>query len=598
MNCHPDDRRDLRLVRISPVGMPDSRFYQWFRSFRSADFPKPPAKINLGLQNAFFDIMKILKYLEEYDAPITTIGFMTALSGIANAMILAIINTAAEMVSNNNLQAQYFLLYFIVFVLYVYTQRFALSQTVVAIEKFIRKVRVRIADKIRSAELHFIENSERGDMYTRLTQDSNIISQSGLLLITAAQSGMVLVFSFLYLAWLSPLSFLMTIVFISSSVFIYLFYEKNISKQLHIATQKEAKFFEYFSHLLDGFKELKMNRQKSDDLFDHIDTLSQETEKLKVNVGLQQVTTLMFSRMSFYLLLAILVFIVPSFHESHTDEIYKISTTILFIIGPIGMLVSSLPTLSQSNVALENLNELETQLDEVIIEVYSQQQPIVSDGFKEIQLDKATFSYQDRHGKPLFSIGPINLSIEKGEMVFIVGGNGSGKSTLLKLLTGLYYPTAGSLDLNRDHIDRNQYASYRELFAIIFTDFHLFDKLYGLSEIDDKEVKGLLRLMQLEKKTKYRQGEFTQLDLSTGQKKRLAFVAAILENKPIYIFDELAADQDPQFRKYFYEAILPDLKQQGKTIIAVTHDDKYFHIADRVLKMEYGQLVDYDEGKT
>jgi len=542
--------------------------------------------------------MKILKYLEEDDAPTAQIGFMTALSGMANAMILAIINTAAEMVSNNDLQAQYFLLYLIVFVLYVYTQRYALSQTVIAIEKFIRKVRVRIADKIRSAELHFIENSERGEMYTRLTQDSNIISQSTLLLISAAQSGMVLIFSFLYLAWLSPLSFLMTFVFISLAIYAYLFYEQNISKQLHIATQKEAKFFEYFSHLLDGFKELKMNRQKSDDLFDHIDTLSKETEQLKVNVGLQQVTTLMFSRISFYLLLAILVFIVPSFHASHADEIYKISTTILFIIGPIGMVVSSLPTLSQSNVALENLSELETQLDSVIIEMYSQKQPpLVSDGFKEIQLDKATFSYQDKHGKPLFSIGPINLSIEKGEMVFIVGGNGSGKSTLLKLLTGLYYPTTGSLDLNHELIDRNQYASYRELFAIIFTDFHLFDKLYGLSTIDDKQVKGLLRLMQLEKKTKYREGEFTQLDLSTGQKKRLAFVAAILENKPIYIFDELAADQDPQFRKYFYEVILPDLKQQGKTIIAVTHDDKYFYVADRVLKMEYGQLVHYDEGK-
>jgi len=540
--------------------------------------------------------MKILNYLEEYDAPIAKIGFMTALSGLANAMILAIINSAAEMISNNDLQAHYLLLYITTFAIYVYTQRFALSQTVIAIEKFIRKVRVRIADKIRSADLHFIENSERGEMYTRLTQDSNLISQSGLLLITAAQSGMVLVFSFIYLAWLSPISFLMTIVFISLAVYTYWFYEKNISKQLHLATQKEAKFFAYFSHLLDGFKELKMNRQKSDDLFDQIDTLSKETEQLKVNVGLQQVTTLMFSRMSFYLLLAILVFIVPTFHASNADEIYKISTTILFIIGPINMLVTSLPTVSQSNVALDNLSTLETQLDGVIIDIYSQQQPMVSD-FKEIQLDKATFSYQDKHGKSLFSIGPINLSIEKGEMVFIVGGNGSGKSTLLKLLTSLYDPTKGSVDLNCEPIDRTQYASYRELFAIIFTDFHLFDKLYGLSNIDDKQVKGLLRLMQLDKKTKYREGEFTQLDLSTGQKKRLAFVAAILDNKPIYIFDELAADQDPQFRKYFYEVILPDLKQQGKTIIAVTHDDKYFQVADRVLKMEYGQLVHYDEGK-
>lgn len=262
------------------------------------------------------------------------------------------------------------------------------------------------------------------------------------------------------------------------------------------------------------------------------------------------------------------------------------------------MLVASLPTLSQSRVALENLNKLETQLDEALIdEIYSQQTVTLVSEFKEIKLDQATFSYQNKQGKSLFSIGPINLFFKKGEMVFIVGGNGSGKSTLLKLLTGLYYPTAGSVDLNQQPIERSQYASYRSLFAIIFTDFHLFDKLYGLSMIDNKQVKGLLRVMQLDKKTKYRKGEFTQLDLSTGQKKRLAFIAAILENKPIYIFDELAADQDPQFRKYFYEVILPDLKQQGKTIIAVTHDDKYFYVADRLLKMEEGQLVHYDEGK-
>lgn len=283
-----------------------------------------------------------------------------------------------------------------------------------AIEKFICRIRVRIADKIRSTQLHFIENSERGDMYTRLTQDSNVISQSGLLLITAVQAGMVLIFSLLYLAWLSPISFLMTIVFLILAVYIYLFYAKSISEQLYIATQKEAKFFGYFNHLFDGFKELKMNRQKSDDLFDQIDTLFKETEVLKVKVGLQQITHLMYSRLFFYLLLVILVFIVPSFHASHADEIYKISTTILFIIGPIGMVVSSLPSLSQSHVALENLGELEAQLDEVIIEIYFQQQPLVSD-FKEIQLDKATFSYQDKQGKPLFSIGPIDLEIKKGK---------------------------------------------------------------------------------------------------------------------------------------------------------------------------------------
>jgi putative ATP-binding cassette transporter len=206
-----------------------------------------------------------------------------------------------------------------------------------------------------------------------------------------------------------------------------------------------------------------------------------------------------------------------------------------------------------------------------------------------------TFHYRDKSGKTLFSLSSINLTLKQGEMLFIVGGNGSGKSTLLKLLTGLYYPATGFLYVDDDEIDSSNYQSYRELFAIIFTDFHLFDRLDGLGEVDESRLKSLLRLMELNKKTKYIDGKFTNLELSTGQKKRLAFIAAVLEDKPIYIFDELAADQDPQFRKQFYEVILPDLKKQGKTIIAVTHDDKYFHVADRVLKMEYGQLVNYDE---
>jgi len=540
--------------------------------------------------------MKILKYLEEYDVPTTLVGIMIALSGLANAIILALINSAAEVMSNNDLQVQYLLLYLTTFALYVYTQKYALSQTVVAIEKFIRKNRVRITDKIRSAELQFIENNQRGNMYTRLTQDSNTISQSGLLLISAAQSAMVLIFSFLYLAWISFFSFIMTIVFLSATAVIYLFYQKNITQRLHIATQKEAQFFDYFNHLIDGFKELKMNHQKSQDLFDQIDQVSKQTEQLKVEVGLQQITTMIFSRMSFYLLLAILVLIAPTFHATHASQIHQISTTILFIIGPISLLVTSLPTLSQSHIALDNLSQLETELDSVIIEKSFQPQPTVSE-INEIQLDKAVFSYHNKQGQPLFTVGPINLSVKKGQIVFIVGNNGSGKSTLLKMLTGLYYPSTGGIELNRQPIDRSQYARYRQLFAIIFTDFHLFDKLYGLSNIDNQQVKSLLRQMQLEQKTYSQQQEFAQLELSSGQKKRLAFIAAVLENKPIYIFDELAADQDPAFRKYFYQEILPDLKQQGKTIIAVTHDDKYFQIADRVLKMEFGQLVPYNEGQ-
>ena len=169
-----------------------------------------------------------------------------------------------------------------------------------------------------------------------------------------------------------------------------------------------------------------------------------------------------------------------------------------------------------------------------------------------------------------------------------MGGNGSGKSTLLKVISGLYYSSTGSVFINGKEID---IAQYRYLFSAIFTDFHLFDRLYGLTQdIDQKKLNNLLKIMELDHKLSYKDNRFTTLDLSTGQKKRLAMVVSMMEDKPIYIFDEWAADQMPHFRDYFYYYLLPDLRNKGKSVIAVTHDDDYYHTADRVLKMDYGHL--------
>lgn len=175
--------------------------------------------------------------------------------------------------------------------------------------------------------------------------------------------------------------------------------------------------------------------------------------------------------------------------------------------------------------------------------------------------------------------------------MFIVGGNGSGKSTLLKLLVGLYYPLSGSIYINDKLLESDDYIHYRELYSTIFTDFHLFERLYGIEDVDYRRVDELLKTMGLSKKTTFKNNGFSNTDLSTGQKKRLAYIASVLEDKQIYIFDEWAADQDPEFRQYFYEILLKDLKSKGKTVIAVSHDDRYFFAADKIIKIEYGRII-------
>jgi len=537
--------------------------------------------------------MKLLNFLKNESKTFKkAIIIMALLSGISNALLLAIINSAAEQVSDIGLQTRYLLLYLATFVLFIYTQRFTLLNSMLAIEEAIRTVRVRIVNKIRCADLAFVEQSGRGDMHTRLTQDSTLISQSVIQLMSSAQSGLVVVFAFIYLAWISLTSFLFAFLFIFLSALTYLSHAQRTQLNLQFARQQEASFFDSLNHLLDGFKEIKINRQKSDDLIEHIERTSKASERVKIEVGKLEVTDSIFSRLCFYALLPMLVFAIPILHAQQTEDIYKVMATILFIMGPVSLFVGALPTMVRVNLAIDNLRALESEIDQATQNHNDNRTPPWVD-FEEIVLDTTRFSYHDEHQAEIFSVGPINLSVKKGEMLFIVGGNGSGKTTLLKLLIGLYYPESGAIYVDSKRVKASNYPAYRELFSVIFADFHLFDRLYGLMNADEQTLEHWIKEMQLEKKTKIQDGRFTNLNLSTGQKKRLAFIAAVMENRPVMIFDELAADQDPSFRHYLYEVVFRGLKTKGKTIVAVTHDDQYFHIADRILKMDSGKLATY-----
>jgi len=536
--------------------------------------------------------MKFLDFLlKESAAPLGTILFMSSMSGSATALLLATINTAAEVASNRQTDNPIFLIYLVLFIIFVYGQHYAFSKTTRSIEQAIRMMRLRITQKLCFSELRFLEETGHTRIYVRLTQETNLLSESAQALVMASQSVLVAVFSFLYMAWLSLTAFLIAFVVLGGSILLYVSTLEKVSKKLQSASAEEAGFFEMLDHLLKGFKEIKLNRSKRRDIFQRLEVIAEDTEQLKIKVGEHMVIVIIIGQATLYFLLGIFVFILPQFSPTLPDTILKLTATVLFIMGPLGTIINSLSNLTKSSVAVTNIYNLEAQLDAELSNIDQNDTLNSLQQFKHIEFQDIIFHYHNEQGYNVFSVGPVNMKLNRGEIVFIVGGNGSGKSTLLKLLVGLYFPTSGYLYVDDELIDPSNYQQYRELFAIIFTDFHLFDRLYGLTDIDQQHLLALLRLMELEKKTKYIEGKFTQLDLSTGQRKRLALIIALLEDKPIYIFDEWAADQDPVFRKYFYEVLLKDLKKQGKTIIAVTHDDRYFALADRVLKMDYGKLV-------
>jgi putative ATP-binding cassette transporter len=535
--------------------------------------------------------MKILTFMtQETQVSKQRILLLAAVSGIANSLLLVIINEAASGLKDGAFEAHLFAQYLLTFVLFIFAQRASQREAVAAVEWALQRVRVRIANKVRLCELRTVE--ELGDIgsYSSLTQGANTIAQSAMYLVTGIESSLVLVFASLYLLWLSPPSFVVAILLIGITIALLVRHYQKTFDELTDASRKEGIFFERFTAILNGFKQLKTNRRESDDLFWHIQQLASETSELKSRSNVRLLEDILLSNVTFYLLLLLVVFLLPTLVTEYEDNLFQVIATILFMMEPVSMISAALPNVSKTNVAINGLYRLEARLDTALPVNNANETSTVNENFSTIELQSASFTYTNAQKQPLFQAGPITMSCQRGETLFITGDNGSGKSTFLKLLTGLYQPEQGCIQLDAQPLTSGDYPAYRELFSVVFDDFYLFDRLYGLIDVPDAEINGWLEKLDISHKTRFEQGRFTNTDLSTGQRKRLAFIAAIIQHRPILVFDELAADQEPAFRQRFYEEILPELKAQGKTIIAVTHDDRYFSIADRVLHMEAGKL--------
>ncbi len=539
--------------------------------------------------------MTIFHFLKkESDKPLLKMGLLTAVSGLSSTGVLAVINLAAQSESGKSLNISYLLMFVAVVGIFITSQKFILVEGVILIEDILNNLRIRLSDKIRQTDLLNIEKIGKAKIYNRLTQESALISQMSVYLITALQSGIMLIFIFGYIAYLNLTAAVILLAMLAIGVMLFNKNNIKVYAELDATNKAELEYFNSLTDILDGLKEIKLNRKKSNDLFSHYRKISTVVQKLKVSTGYLFSVNMVFSQAFIYIVLGAIVFVLPQLNANFSKEIISTTTAMLFAIGPLSSLVSMIPPYEKLNLAVENIYELEDQLDQY--SNHNEVQPIDGENrfknFNRIELRGLYFEYHDAEIYDNFSIGPIDLTINRGEILFLVGGNGCGKTTLLKALTMLYNKLdSGSIFVDDKLVDDSNYLEYRELYSAIFYDFHLFDKLYGLENIDPKRVNDLLKLMEIDKKTEFKVDRFTIQNLSTGQRKRLALIVTFLEDKPIYIFDEWAADQDPQFKNYFYDILLHKLKAEGKTVIAVSHDDRYFHVADRVVKMDYGKIV-------
>jgi putative ATP-binding cassette transporter len=516
--------------------------------------------------------------------------FMSGLGGISTAAILGAINAGLQ---GPSLWAA--TLFIIALFLFIKTQYYVTISTTAEIEAIIHKIRVRLMDQIRHSELLSIEGIGRSSIVAAITGDTAVLTQASNMLSFTVQGAVLIFFVAIYVGFLSIAAILTTFVIVSIAATIFHLKNRRLVEEKQRAAEWERRLYDRLTDFLDGFKEVRLNSRRSADLFDDAVDVSRTAANIKIKSQAETFKMIVTSQISMYVLLGAVVFVAPQFSESLGGEsLTKTTTALMFIVGACFGLVQSIPVLLNANAAADRIEQLEAALRATVLPA-AQRDIQIPQRFKKIEMRKILFRYVDRFSETSFKIGPIDFDLYPGELVFITGGNGSGKSTFLRVLSGLYPPDSGTITLDGKRIVDNSRDEYRALMSAIFFDYHLFRRLYGVPEPEPGEVDRLLTQFRLSEKTGLVDGEFRTLDLSGGQRRRLALIVSLLEKRPILLLDEWTAEQDPEFRRKFYDELLPDLMKAGATVVVITHDDRYLdelNLPARRIRMDEGRIVE------
>jgi putative ATP-binding cassette transporter len=528
------------------------------------------------------------------------LGLMALLAGGASTGILAVVNFAATKQAGGGSQLIPVALYGLALLVYIFSQRYVLHTTTDEVERIVDERRRSLIRKLADCELQGVEKIGHGAIFSAINTDTQTISQTAGSLILGVQAVMMIFWTTIYIATLSLPALALVVVVLLVAARLYRIRGERASVDLRRAHDEVVALHEMVEGLLAGFKEVKLSSRRAVELLQDAVMVSGRTAFFRSLAQRALGVNFVFSQVAIFILLGTLVFILPALSSSFADSTVKVLTAVLFLVGPVSGVISAAPQITVANAAAENLLKLEQLFDENVeqgIATGDQRETAATtttaalafEGFETIDLRHLTFARGE--GDERFVVGPIDLSIRRGETLFITGGNGSGKTTFVKMLTGLYPADSGEILVDGRLVGRADMQRYRDMFGAVFSDFHLFPTLYGVERIDRERAASLIDEMEVENKAHLDGRRFSTVDLSTGQRKRLALVATQLENPPIMVLDEWAADQDPHFRAKFYQLVLPRLRAAGITVIAITHDDKYFHHADRRLHLEDGRVT-------
>lgn len=533
-------------------------------------------------------LLRLSKEVRYARLRIVVIAIAGIIGGVASTAMIALVT---EILTRSNSRTTLLVGLFITLCLIQPVFRF-LSQILLIdlAQRSLLAFRLRLARSILAAPLRHLETVGHHRLLATMTTDITTIVESVSMIPMLVMHLAIVVSCLVYLGWLSWVVLLEIVGFIVLGV---VSYQLPILRALrHFLRSREImdSLIRDVRALTEGTKELKMHRRRRADFLQHMENTAEDFRRENRAGYVVFSAASSWGQAIFFVVLGLLVLLLPRFQPMDSRILIGFTVILFQMMVPLEVLMNALPGLGRALASARAVDEMGFSLEAEIKEREGETElPAVDWG--RLELANVTHRYRRENEEESFLLGPIDLVFEPGELVFLVGGNGSGKTTLAKLLLGLYAPEAGEVRLGGRTIDDGNREEYREHFSAVFSDFFVFETLLGLDAgaLDDEARKYLTRL-HLQQKVQVKDGALSTIELSQGQRKRLALLTAYLENRPIYLFDEWAADQDPIFKEIFYLELLPELKARGKTVFVISHDDHYFHVADRVLKLDYGKL--------
>ncbi|MGD1896468.1 MAG: cyclic peptide export ABC transporter [Phormidesmis sp.] len=565
--------------------------------------------------------MKIFLFIVKRAPVLTCLAMLTALlSGLCSGGLVALIHRALEAETGevastsagllNQTPSGLFGLFLLAVVLTLLSAIAANLVITYLYRQILLDLQIRLARAITRTPLAKLEQIGSPSLLVMLTEDIDNISDTATELVPLISNVVTVMVCFGYLIWLSWQAFVATLVFLIIGGGSYQLMMRREQKILTISREKLDILYRYFNDLTVGTKELKLNEKQANAFLNQVLSPTAHTvQKLLFRWDMAYAIISAWGRFLILMVVGLILFLLPRYFSLSSSILSGYILALLYVRSSLLAIIDTLPELAEAAVALEKVESvgLDLAYETAIAPAAPSATPVTP--WHSLQLVAVTHRYYREREDGVFTLGPITLEFQPGELVFLIGGNGSGKSTLAKLITGLYPPESGELRLDGrlvghppagDTASREKYLKkylspnqYRQIFSMVFTDFHLFDELLGLALKENKEeqIAHYLARLQLDHKINIQDGKVSTTALSRGQQQRLALLVAYLEDRSFYVFDEWASNQDPIFKAVFYTELLPELREKGKTVLVISHDDHYFHLGDRILKLTDGQLT-------